>query len=68
MDSVITMTKQGVRNLNNLGPKKKKVVAEAQPAEGESGDQADNAGKAGEQVQVSEQSAPQTDAPSAASR
>lgn len=27
MDPVISMTKQGVRNLNNLGPKKKKVVA-----------------------------------------
>ncbi|MEO5767905.1 MAG: hypothetical protein ABIS92_06105 [Polyangia bacterium] len=59
MDSVIPMTKQGVRNLNNLGPKKKKVVAtEAQPQAGE-------AGEAAEQVQGNEQSAPQTDAPAA---
>lgn len=56
MDSVIPMTKQGVRNLNNLGPKKKKVVAtEAQP----------QAGEAGEQVQDNEQSAPRTEAPAA---
>ena len=27
MDPVVSMTKQGVRNLNNLGPKKPKVIA-----------------------------------------
>ena len=56
MDSVIPMTKQGVRNLNGLGPKKKKVVAtEAQSAEGE----------AAEQVKDNEQSSPRTEAPAA---
>ncbi|MEP6653781.1 MAG: hypothetical protein ABJA82_10500 [Myxococcales bacterium] len=55
---MIPMTKQGVRNLNNLGPKKKKVVAtEAQPADGDAGEQA--------QAQANEQSAPQTEAPAA---
>ena len=27
MDPVVSMTKQGVRNLNNLGPKKPKAIA-----------------------------------------
>jgi hypothetical protein len=35
MDSEVTLTKQGVRNLNSLGPKKKKPSAgDAQRGEG----------------------------------
>lgn len=41
MDPVISMTKQGVRNLNNLGPKKKKVVA-AEAEKTEDGTEAAN--------------------------